>query len=199
VTWVASRLSEYTPPVCSLSIPRGISTDSRRRLQCTITDRTPVDQPLQTVALSEPCGEFHNGRALAREGGPAPPFVEGGVPRHGGSPASSGFHRPSAMWLPPSCGPTPRLAASRLPLQACPVGRRQRRPSSPLRRGRALTSPSRQSMSNATARATANTSGQRSTSATCPAISIRSFETPATIPAPRAISRRRSPGGRFTY
>ena len=57
--------------------------------------------------------------------------------------------------------PFTTLAASRLPLQACPVGRRQRRPSSPSRRGRALTSPSRRSMSNATARATANISGQK--------------------------------------
>ena len=109
--------------------------------------------------------EFHNGRALVSEGCPAPHFVEGGVPRHGGAPASRGFHRPSAMWLPPTCRPSQRLAASRLPLQACPVGRRQRRPSSPSRRGRALTSPSRQSISNAAARATANISGQRSTPA----------------------------------
>ena len=118
--------------------------------------------PLQTVALSEPTPRVPQ-RARSRSRRRSCPTLRGR--RRSATRRSShikGISSSSAVWLPPTCRPSQRPAASRLPQQACPVGRRQRRPSSPSRRGRAMTSPSRQSISNAAARATANISGHKS-------------------------------------
>jgi predicted component of type VI protein secretion system len=64
---------------------------------------------------------------------------------------------------------------------------------SPSRRGSALACPSRQSMLDATARATESISELTSIPTTCPASPSRSLATRATIPVPHATSRTRSP------
>ena len=62
-----------------------------------------------------------------------PRWRPGGAPRRGAAPERTGFHRRSAMWLPPACRPSPAPAASALPPLACQertavlAGRRQRR------------------------------------------------------------------------